>query len=59
MRKQFSYALKRFDALVTPHSKYGIELWGFKGLQKLGKTNLHFFKMYARCETFDSKQFCL
>ena len=37
MRKQFSYALKRFDALVTPHSEYGIELWGFKGLQKLGK----------------------
>ena len=42
MRKQFSYALKRFDALVTPHSEYGIELWGFEGLQKLGKTNLHF-----------------
>ena len=41
-RKQFIYALKLFDTLAASISEYGIELWGFKGLEKLGKTNLHF-----------------
>ena len=43
-RKQFIYALKLFDALVIPISEYGIEIWDFKGLEKLEKTNLHFYK---------------
>ena len=30
-----------FDTLVMPISDYGIELWGFKGLKKLEKTNIH------------------
>ena len=29
-RKQYIYALKLFEVLVTPISEYGIELWGFK-----------------------------
>ena len=40
-RKQFIYALKLFDTLVTPISEYGIKLWGFKGLKKLDKTDRH------------------
>ena len=36
-RKQFIYALKLFDTLVTPICS--IKLWGFKGLKKLEKTN--------------------
>ena len=36
-RKQFIYALKLFDTLVTPICS--INLWGFKGLKKLEKTN--------------------
>ena len=55
-RKQLIYALKFFDTLVAPISEYGVELWGFKGLKKLEKTNLPF---YFRRETVDSKQFCL
>ena len=35
-RKQFIYALKLSDTLVTPIC--GIKLWGFKGLKKLEKT---------------------
>ena len=34
-RKQFIYALKLFDTLVTPICS--IKLWGFKGLKKLEK----------------------
>ena len=40
-RKQFNYVLKLFDTLATSISECGIELWGFKGFEKLGKTNLH------------------
>ena len=36
-RKQFIYALKLFDTLVT--SICSIKLWDFKGLKKLEKTN--------------------
>ena len=32
------------DTLVTPSSEYGIEIWDFKGLEKLEKTNLYFYK---------------
>ena len=35
-RKQFIYALKRSDTLVTPVCS--IKLWGFKGLKKLENT---------------------
>ena len=38
------YAIKLFDTLVTSSSEYGIKIWGFKGLEKLEKTNLHFYK---------------
>ena len=38
------YAVKLSDALVTSSSEYGIKIWGFKGLEKLEKTNLHFYK---------------
>ena len=47
-RKQFIYALKLFDTLVTPISEYDIELWGFKGLGQLKKSNLHFYKFITR-----------
>ena len=46
-RKQFIYALELFGTLVTPISEYGIELGGFKGLEKLRKTNLHFCKFIS------------
>ena len=36
-RKQFIYALKLFDTLVTPICS--IKLWSFKGLKKLEKTD--------------------
>ena len=35
--KQFIYALKLFDTLVT--AICSIKLWGFKGLKNLEKTN--------------------
>ena len=35
-RKQFIYALKLSDTLVTPICS--VKLWGFKGLKKLEKT---------------------
>ena len=38
------YAVKLSDTSVTSSSEYGIKIWGFKGLQKLEKTNLHFYK---------------
>ena len=46
-RKPFFYALKLFDELLTPISEYGIELCSFKGLEKLEKTNLHFYKFIS------------
>ena len=36
-RKQFIYALKLFDTLVTPICS--LKLWGFKCLKRLEKTN--------------------
>ena len=30
-------ARKLFDTLVTPISEYGMELWGFKGIEKVEK----------------------
>ena len=44
-RKQFIYALKLFDTLVTPI--YSIKLWGFSRSQKVGKNKpmqVNFYK---------------
>ena len=46
-KKTILYALKLFDTSVTAIFEYGIEVWGFEGLEKLGKkpyifTNLFF-----------------
>ena len=37
-------ALKLFDTLVSPIMEYGIEFWGHKYIEKIEKTNLHFYK---------------
>ena len=37
-------ALHLFDSLVAPVIEYGIEFWGEKGIEKIEKVNLHFYK---------------
>ena len=58
-RKQFIYALKLSDTLVTPICSR--KLWGFKGLKKLEKTNRYtqIFTIYLKHKTINSRQFCL
>ena len=38
-------ALKLFDTLVSPIMEYCIEFWGDRDLEKIGKINLHFYKL--------------
>ena len=48
-----------FDTLVTPVSEYGIELWGFKSLKKLEKTNInvHLYKFVLRVKQSTAENF--
>ena len=40
------YALKLFDTSVTPSSKYGIKIWGFKGLKSWDKQTYIFTNIF-------------
>ena len=58
-RKQFIYALRLFDTLVTPICC--MKLWGFKALKSWEKktATCKFLQIYLKRETIDSRQFCL